>query len=106
LATRVESSRPAVKAELKGSGRYHLEFSERVFALDHIDLQVTGDAPGVPGLVATLKGNIALDPAHARLTIAQLAITATTTDGVDLQASVPTCDSHPRARPAEPPASK
>jgi AsmA protein len=89
LATRVESSRPAVKAELKGSGRYHLEFSERVFALDHIDLQVTGDAPGVPGLVATLKGNIALDPAHARLTIAQLAITATTTDGVDLQASVP-----------------
>ena len=89
LATRVESSGPDLKVELKGSGGYHLEFSERAFALDHVDVQVASDAPGAAGLVATLKGNIALDPARERITIAQLAITATTRAGVDLQASMP-----------------
>lgn len=89
IEARVECSKPELKVDLKGSGGYRLDLAKGAFALDAVDLRFAGDAPGAVGLVATVKGDLEVDPARALVDFARLAIVATSKDGLDLAASVP-----------------
>jgi AsmA protein len=89
FVTRVVGSKPDVNAEIRGTGRYKLDFAKGAFAFDDIDMQVAGDVPGAAGLLATFKGDIDLDSARKLVDIAKLTVAATTKDGLDLKARVP-----------------
>ena len=89
IATRVEASEPTLKVDLKGSAGYRLDFARGAFAFDDVDMRLAGDAPAAVGLVATLRGDVEVDPARELVDIAKLAVAVTTRDGLDLKASVP-----------------
>lgn len=89
IATRVEGTRPQLGLDAKGSAEYAISLARGAFALEDIDLKVTGDTQHARGIVATVKGDVALDPEGERVEIARLVVAATTGDGLDFRASVP-----------------
>lgn len=89
IATHVDGSNPALKVDLKGSAGYRLDFATGAFAFDDVDLRLAGDAPAAVGLVATLRGDIEVDPVRELVDIAKLAVAVTTRDGFDLKATMP-----------------
>ncbi|MCX7891205.1 MAG: AsmA family protein [Burkholderiales bacterium] len=89
VATRIQGSGPPLDLAVKGSADYRLELARGAFALEDLDLKVDGDAPGAAGLAARAQGDLELDPARERFSVARLVLAATTRDGLELKASVP-----------------
>ena len=102
IATAVESTRPDMKLEVKGTGDYAIHLARQAFSLEDVDLRISGDAQGAKGLVATVKGDVELDPQRELVAIARLAVAATTKDGLDLKASVPKLRLAPAGATGEP----
>jgi len=63
LSAQVKSSAPPADARIALSGGYRFNLAKKAFALSGLDAKVEGAAAGITGLLLTLKGDVAADPA-------------------------------------------
>lgn len=76
LSAQVKSSAPAADARVALSGGYRFNLAKKSFALSGLDAEVEGAAAGITGLLLTLKGDIAADPAAQTYAVNGLALDA------------------------------
>ena len=89
VATRIEGAKPDLAVDVKGSGAYTIRLAQGAFALEDIDLKVTGDVQGAKGLAATVAGDVELDRGRELVALTKVSVAATTKDGLDFKGSVP-----------------
>jgi len=63
LSAQVKSNTPPADARVALSGSYRFNLAKKAFALSGLDAKVEGAAAGIRGLLLTLKGDVAADPA-------------------------------------------
>jgi AsmA protein len=76
LSAQVKSSTPVVDARIALSGGYRFNLAKKAFALSGLDAKVEGAAAGITGLLLTLKGDVAADPAAQTYAVNGLALDA------------------------------
>ena len=90
LATRIRGVQPKADLQFTLDTGYRVNFETQAVALSSLEAKVSGDAQGMSGIDARLKGaTIDLDPKSQRVTISGLAVTAKTKDGLDAKAAIP-----------------
>jgi len=90
LAAKVEGKLPQVRLQVDLSTGYVLDFAQGAIALSALDLKAVGDAPGVAGLDARVKGEkLELDPAAKRVDLSGIELAAKSKDGLDAKFSIP-----------------
>ncbi|MDX1374546.1 MAG: AsmA family protein [Burkholderiales bacterium] len=82
-SAQVKSSAPPVDARVALSGEYRFNLAKKSFALSDLDAKVEGSAAGVTGLLLTLKGDVAADPAAQTYAVSGLALDAKGTRAQD-----------------------
>jgi len=76
LSAQVKSTTPAVEARIAIAGGYRFNLAKRAFALSGLDATVEGAAAGITGLLLTLKGDVAADPAAQTYAVNGFVLTA------------------------------
>jgi AsmA protein len=90
LAANVDGKQPQVRLQVDLSTSYVLDFAGGAVALSTLDLKATGDAPGVTGLDARVRGEkLDLDPAAKRFDLSGIELAAKSKDGLDAKFSIP-----------------
>ena len=90
LGTKIQGAQPKVNLQFNLDTGYRMDFETQAIALSSLEAKLSGDAQGVSGIDARVKGTaIDLDPKSQRVTISGLALTAKTKDGLDAKAAVP-----------------
>lgn len=89
LSASIEGSKPKMALRLQLATGYRADFATGAAALDGLDVKLDGDAPGVAGMSAQLRGGIQADPAAKLLGLAGIELVVTAKDGLDVRASVP-----------------
>jgi AsmA protein len=90
LAAKIEGRQPQVALQVNLDTGYRLNFETQGLALSSLDLKATGDAPGLAGLDARLKGDTAdYDPQAGRIDLAGIDLAAKSKDGLDAKLSIP-----------------
>ena len=90
LRTKIQGAQPKADLQFNLDTGYRMDFQTQAIALSSLEAKLSGDAQGVSGIDARVKGTaIDLDPKSQRVTISGLALTAKTKDGLDAKAAVP-----------------
>ena len=89
LSGRVDGTQPKVALDAALDTGYRVEFDTQAVALKGLDARVTGDAPGVAGLDAAVKGDISIDPKGERIDLAGVQVTAKSKEGLEARFSIP-----------------
>jgi AsmA protein len=90
FAAKVSGKQPQMQMQVDLSTGYVLDFAGGAVALSALDLKAVGDAPGVTGLDARVKGEkLDLDPAAKRFDLSGIELAAKSKDGLDAQFSIP-----------------
>jgi AsmA protein len=90
FAAKVNGKQPQMQMQVDLSTGYVLDFAGGAVALSALDLKAVGDAPGVTGLDARVKGEkLDLDPAAKRFDLSGIELAAKSKDGLDAQFSIP-----------------
>jgi AsmA protein len=90
LDAKVDGKQPQARLRVALSTGYLLDFARGAVALSALDLKAEGDAPGVTGLDARVKGDkLDLDPAAKRVDLSGIELAAKSKDGLDARFSVP-----------------
>ncbi len=90
FAAKVNGKQPQTQMQVDLSTGYVLDFAGGAVALSALDLKAVGDAPGVTGLDARVKGEkLDLDPAAKRFDLSGIELAAKSKDGLDAQFSIP-----------------
>ena len=90
LATKIQGKKPKANLQFNFDTGYRIDFATQAVALSSLDAKLAGDAEGMAGIDARVKGaTIDLDPKTGRATVSGLELTAKTKDGLDAKASVP-----------------
>ncbi len=76
LSAQVKSTAPAVDARVALVGAYRFNLAKKAFALSGLDAKVEGAAAGITGLLLTLKGDVAADPAAQTYSVTGFALNA------------------------------
>jgi len=76
LSAQVKSGAPAADARIALSGGYRFNLAKKSFALSGLDAKVEGAAAGISGLLLTLKGDVAADPAAQTYAVSGFALNA------------------------------
>jgi len=83
LSAKVKSGSPAADAHIALSGGYRFNLAKKAFALSGLDAKIEGAAAGVKGLLLTLRGDVAADPAAQTYAVNGFALNAKGTRGQD-----------------------
>lgn len=90
LAAKLDGKQPQVRLQVDLSTGYVLDFAQGAVALSALDLKAAGDAPGVAGLDARVRGEkLDLDPAAKRVDLSGVELAAKSKDGLDAKFSIP-----------------
>jgi AsmA protein len=89
FSARVQGVQPKMALAVSGAGGYRLNFATNAVALSGLDVKAEGDAPGLAGLTASVKGDVAYDPAGQRVNVAGLQVAAKSKDGLDVSLTAP-----------------
>jgi AsmA protein len=90
LAAKIEGRQPQVALQVNLDTGYRLNFETQAAALSSLDLKATGDAAGLAGLDARLKGDtVDYDPQAGRIDLAGIDLAAKSKDGLDAKLSIP-----------------
>jgi AsmA protein len=76
LSAQVKSPSPVTDARLALSGGYRFSLAKKAFSLSGLDAKVEGAAAGITGLLLTLKGDVAADPAAQTYAVSGFALSA------------------------------
>ncbi len=76
LTALVKSNTPLVDARVALSGGYRFNLAKKAFALSGLDAKVEGAAAGISGLLLTLQGDVAADPAAQTYAVNGFALNA------------------------------
>jgi len=83
LSAKVKSGSPAADAHIALSGGYRFNLATKAFALSGLDAKIEGAAAGIKGLLLTLRGDVAADPAAQTYAVNGFALNAKGTRGQD-----------------------
>lgn len=83
LSANVKSGSPAADARVAMSGGYRFNLAKKAFSLSDLDVKVEGAAAGISGLLLTLRGDVAADPAAQTYAVSGFALNAKGTRGQD-----------------------
>ncbi len=83
LSAQVKSNTPPVDAGVALSGGYRFNLAKKAFALSGLDAKVEGAAAGITGLLLTLQGDVAADPAAQTYAVNGFALNAKGTRAQD-----------------------
>ena len=88
---RIEGRQPQVALQVNLDTGYRVELRDpRPAVLSSFDLKAAGDAPGLAGLDARLKGDtVDYDPQVGRIDLAGIDLAAKSKDGLDAKLSIP-----------------
>lgn len=90
FAARLDGTQPKAALQLDLDTGYRLDFDKKAAALSNVDLKLVGDAPGVSGLDARLKGDtVDFDPEAQRLNLTGVEFSAKSKDGLDAKFAIP-----------------
>ena len=89
LSASIEGSKPKMALKVQLATGYRADFATGAAALNGLDLKLDGDAPGLAGLSAQLRGDVQADPAAKLLSLSGIDLVVTAKDGLDVRASVP-----------------
>ncbi|MFB3818044.1 MAG: AsmA family protein [Candidatus Methylomirabilales bacterium] len=96
FAARVQGTQPRANLQINLETGYRLDFEAQAVALSSLDLRAAGDAPGVTGLDARLRGKtLDVDGKAGRVTLADVELTAKSKDGLEAKVSVPRLQAAP-----------
>lgn len=96
LSARFEGAQPKASLELNAEAGYRLDLETQAVALSSLDVKVAGDAHGLTGIEARLKGEaVDLDPKAQRVTLSRVELTAKSKDGLDAKVAIPRLDLAP-----------
>lgn len=89
LAARVEGTQPRMSLRVAANTGYRLDLEQNVFTFQHLDVKVTGDAPGLAGLDASASGDVEVDPNGPRVNVAGLKVAVSSKDGLSAKLDAP-----------------
>ena len=90
LAAKIDGKQPQVALQVNLDTGYRVNFETQAAALASLDLKAAGDAPGLAGFDARLKGDtVDYDPKAGRLDLAGVEFAAKSKDGLDAKLSIP-----------------
>ena len=90
LAAKIEGRQPQANLQVNLDTGYKIDFATQAIALASLDLKAVGDAPGLAGLDARVKGDtVDYDPAASRIDLAGVELAAKSKDGLDAKFSIP-----------------
>ena len=90
LAAKIEGKQPQAALQVNLDAGYRVNFETQAAALSSIDLKAVGDAAGLAGLDARLKGDtVDYDPQAGRIDLAGIELAAKSKDGLDAKLSIP-----------------
>jgi len=76
LSAQVKSRAPAADARVALSGGYRFNLAKKAFSLSGLDAKLEGAAAGMTGLLLTLKGDVAAEPAAQTYAVSGLTLNA------------------------------
>jgi AsmA protein len=76
LSAKVKSGSPPADARVALSGGYRFNLAKKSFSLSGLDVKVEGAAAGISGLLLTLRGDVAADPAAQTYAVNGFALNA------------------------------
>jgi AsmA protein len=90
LSARIDGKEPAASVQVNLATGYRIDFETLAVQLSSFDLKAAGDAAGLAGLDARLKGDkIDLDPAATRIDLSGVELAAKSKDGLDAKFAIP-----------------
>ncbi len=90
LVAKIDGAQPKMNLQVDLETGYRLNFATQAVALSGLELKAAGDAPGLAGVDARLKGEmIDFDPTAKRVNLAGIELAAKSNDGLDAKFSVP-----------------
>ena len=90
LEAKIEGRQPQAALQVDLDTGYRVNFETKAAALSSFDLKAKGDAPGLAGLDARLRGNtVDYDPQAGRIDLAGIELAAKSKDGLDAKLSIP-----------------
>jgi AsmA protein len=90
LAAKIDGRQPQAALQVNLDTGYRVNFETLAAALSSLDLKATGDAPGLAGFDARLKGDtVDYDPRAGRIDLAGIELAAKSKDGLDAKLSIP-----------------
>jgi AsmA protein len=90
LAAKIDGAQPKGSLQVDLETGYRLNFETLAVALSALELKAAGDAPGLAGFDARLKGEMVdFDPAAKRVNLAGIELAAKSKDGLDAKFSIP-----------------
>src|SRR5262247_2857469 len=90
FAAKVDGAQPKSNLQVDLETGYRLNFETQGASLSSFDLKARGDAAGLAGLDARLKGDaIDYDPAAKRINLAGVELAAKSKDGLDAKFAIP-----------------
>jgi AsmA protein len=90
FAAKIDGAQPKLSLQVDLETGYRLNFETQALALSSLDLKATGDAPGLAGFAARLKGEMVdFDPAAKRVNLSGVELAAKSKDGLDAKFSIP-----------------
>lgn len=90
LSAKIDGKQPAARVEIELATGYRIDFERLGVQLSSLDLKAVGDAAGLSGLDARLKGEkLDLDPAATRVDLSGVELAAKSKDGLDAKLSIP-----------------
>jgi AsmA protein len=90
LAARVEGAQPKASLQFNMETGYRIDLETPAVALSSLDVKVAGNARGLTGIEARLKGEaVDLDSKAQRVTLSRVELTAKSKDGLDAKVAIP-----------------
>ena len=90
LAARIDGKQPQTALQVDLETGYRVDFETMAAALSSLDLKAAGDAAGLAGFDARLKGDtVDYDPKAGRIDLAGIELAAKSKDGLDARLSIP-----------------
>jgi AsmA protein len=90
LAAKIDGVQPKANLQVDLETGYRLNFETQAVALSALELKVAGEAPGLAGLDARLKGEMVdFEPTAKRINLAGIELAAKSKDGLDAKFSIP-----------------
>jgi AsmA protein len=90
LAAKIDGKQPQTALQVNLDTGYRVNFETQAAALSSLDLKAVGDAPGLAGLDARLKGDtVDYDPKAQRIDLAGIELAAKSKDGLDAKLAIP-----------------
>jgi AsmA protein len=90
LVAKIDGAEPKLDLQVDLETGYRLNFETQAVALSALELKAAGDAPGLTGVDARLKGEmIDFDPLAKRINLAGIELATKSKDGLDAKFAIP-----------------